>query len=119
VRKSVRASEPSPGEIEAVHLLGPELLWVVVRTTNVRRWRAAQASPRDSTLRNVMFDIYSEVLDVRSGRLLAAEGPIPIGVASRVLPSTWSNRHAEGFVISEGVDGETVAAAMLARLRAR
>jgi hypothetical protein len=113
------AGDAPRAEIEALSDLGDDLLFVVARVTSARGWGAYQRSPRDTVLRNRAFDIYWEVIDVRSGHVLAAEGPVAIGEAQHVLPTGWFHGTSRGYRPVDLPDGEEGLRGMELRLFAK
>jgi hypothetical protein len=99
-------SVPAP-EVEMLHDLGGGLLWVALSVPDPSVWDAFMKAPRDSTLRSRATRIYFEVIDTRSGSLLASSGPMDTGVALRNFARGVFDGTRLGYRIGETDDGET------------
>ncbi len=111
--------EPSvpPHEIESLWDLGDDLLMVILLAPNAQEWSRSSGRAPDAATRDRMIDIWVEVLDTRSGNVLAQRGPLKYSEAQRTLPTGIFHGSASGFRLELNADDERIARIVSLKLK--
>lgn len=110
------ATTPPPYEIESIVALPDDLLAVALLLPRAKGWDS-RIRP-DSLERDQLWDIRLEVLDTRSGTVLASIGPLVYSQAVLQLPNSFFDGTRLGFRFIEREDGEMVTRIVELQLRA-
>ncbi len=112
-------SEAPPHEIESMWDLGEDLLMVVALSPNAGEWSQVRGRSPDAAVRDRLVSVWIEVLDTRSGQLLAQSGPLTYSQAMQSMPTGMFNGTMRGFRHDVNADEERIAQMLQLRLSAK
>jgi hypothetical protein len=86
--------------------LGDERLLVIVLAPKPGDWRQPPGRMMDRVRRDQLLNVWAEVIDTRSGTLLATVGPLTYSQAVSQLPSVMAHGTLRGAQLDTTADGE-------------
>ena len=115
----VASGAKPPHEIESIWDLGDERLLVIVLAPKSGDWRVPVGRVLDPARRDQLLSIWAEILDTRSGTLLATLGPLTYSQAVAQLPMVMAPGTHRGVQLDTTADGERYVRRVTMELTAR
>ena len=107
--ESLSPDDPPPMQVDALHIDESGLLYVFMFGAN-DKWRSLDPRRREPTDEEIdeMSDLFVEVIDARSGKLLASERGYTVSQAVALFPRRFFRGSKEGYRIKRGGEPKSV-----------